>query len=45
VVELTGAPGDLFVTHPWVFHSIAGNAGTEPRFMRSFAIRERQARS
>jgi hypothetical protein len=39
VVELTGAPGDVFITHPWVFHSIAVNARTTPRLMRSGAVR------
>lgn len=39
VVELTGEPGDVFVTHPWVFHSAAVNANDEPRMMRSHAIR------
>jgi len=43
VVELTGEPGDVFITHPWVFHSIAVNANDEPRMMRSHAIRRRQA--
>ena len=39
VVELTGVPGDVFITHPWVFHSIAVNARDAPRMMRSGAIR------
>lgn len=39
VVELTGAPGDVFITHPWVFHSIAVNAREQPRLMRSGAVR------
>jgi ectoine hydroxylase-related dioxygenase (phytanoyl-CoA dioxygenase family) len=39
VVELTGRPGDVFLTHPWVFHSIAVNASDVPRLMRSHAIR------
>jgi hypothetical protein len=38
VVELTGAAGDVFVTHPWVFHSIPVNAGDRPRMLRSCAI-------
>ena len=41
VVELTGRPGDVFLTHPWVFHSIAVNARSTPRMMRSGAIRVR----
>ncbi len=39
VVECTGRAGDVYVTHPWVFHSIANNATTRPRLMRSVAIR------
>ena len=39
VIELTGQPGDVFITHPWVFHSIAVNARSTPRLMRSGAIR------
>ncbi len=35
VVELTGSAGDVFVTHPWVLHSIAPNARDTPRMMRS----------
>jgi hypothetical protein len=38
VVELTGDPGDVFITHPWVFHSIAANALDQPRIMRSTAV-------
>ena len=30
VVECTGRAGDVYVTHPWVFHSIASNASTRP---------------
>jgi hypothetical protein len=41
VVELTGAPGDVFITHGWVFHSIAVNAADQPRLMRSVGIRGR----
>ncbi len=39
VIECTGSAGDVYVTHPWVFHSIAVNASTRPRLMRSFAVR------
>jgi ectoine hydroxylase-related dioxygenase (phytanoyl-CoA dioxygenase family) len=35
VVELTGQAGDVFLTHPWVLHSIAPNAADAPRMMRS----------
>jgi hypothetical protein len=38
VVECTGRAGDVYVTHPWVFHSIATNVSTRPRLMRSFAV-------
>jgi hypothetical protein len=38
VVECTGRPGDVYLTHPWVMHCIAPNARTHPRFMRSMAI-------
>jgi len=41
VVELTGRPGDVFLTHGWVFHSIAVNALDRPRIMRSAAVRAR----
>lgn len=39
VVECSGRAGDIYITHPWVFHSIADNATPRPRFMRSAAIR------
>jgi hypothetical protein len=38
VIECTGRAGDVYVTHPWVFHSIAANASSRPRLMRSAAI-------
>jgi hypothetical protein len=38
VVECAGAAGDIFITHPWVFHSLAVNATARPRLMRSFAV-------
>jgi ectoine hydroxylase-related dioxygenase (phytanoyl-CoA dioxygenase family) len=41
VVECTGRAGDVYLTHPWVFHSIAANAQRRPRLMRSFAVRRR----
>jgi hypothetical protein len=40
VTETTGDAGDVFITNAWVFHSIAVNAGSQPRLMRSVAIRE-----
>ena len=39
VIECTGEPGDVYLTHPWVFHSIAANGNAEPRLMRSGAIK------
>jgi hypothetical protein len=39
VVETVGRAGDVFITHPWVFHSIATNASPAPRLMRSVAVR------
>jgi ectoine hydroxylase-related dioxygenase (phytanoyl-CoA dioxygenase family) len=38
VVELTGRAGDVYLTHPWVLHSIAPNASDTPRMMRSRVI-------
>lgn len=35
VVELTGQAGDVYLTHPWILHSIAPNAAGSPRMMRS----------
>ncbi|TDU84420.1 phytanoyl-CoA dioxygenase PhyH [Kribbella voronezhensis] len=35
VVELVGQAGDVYLTHPWVLHSIAPNARDTPRMMRS----------
>ncbi|HEY3558501.1 phytanoyl-CoA dioxygenase family protein [Kribbella sp. NPDC051137] len=35
VVELTGQAGDVYLTHPWILHSIAPNAADIPRMMRS----------
>ncbi len=33
VTELTGKPGDVVLTHPWVLHSGAPNTGSYPRMM------------
>jgi ectoine hydroxylase-related dioxygenase (phytanoyl-CoA dioxygenase family) len=38
VMECTGNAGDLYITHPWTFHTIATNATPTPRLMRSFPI-------
>ncbi|GAA4998432.1 phytanoyl-CoA dioxygenase family protein [Actinopolymorpha pittospori] len=35
VVELTGRPGDVYLTHLWVMHAAAPNASARPRMMRS----------
>lgn len=35
VVELTGKPGDVVLTHPWTLHCIGPNAGESPRMMTS----------
>lgn len=37
VVELTGAPGDLVVMHPWMLHNISMNVADRPRMMTSFS--------
>jgi hypothetical protein len=39
VVELTGSPGDVVVTHLHVFHARSPNAGTVPRLMLGKEIR------
>jgi hypothetical protein len=31
VVEVTGAPGDAFVMHPWTLHSLSPNESDRPR--------------
>jgi len=38
VMEITGKAGDIFITHPWVFHAVTDNATDRPRLMRSLAI-------
>jgi Phytanoyl-CoA dioxygenase (PhyH) len=38
VVELTGAAGDVVITHPWTVHHVAVNAGRYPRLMRAQSI-------
>jgi hypothetical protein len=43
VVECTGRAGDVYVSHPWVFHSIAKNVRARPRLMRSVAVYARAA--
>jgi ectoine hydroxylase-related dioxygenase (phytanoyl-CoA dioxygenase family) len=34
VVELTGDPGDVVLTHPWMLHHVAPNTSSYPRMMR-----------
>jgi ectoine hydroxylase-related dioxygenase (phytanoyl-CoA dioxygenase family) len=38
VVELTGSPGDVVVTHLHVFHSASPNTAAEPRQMLAKAV-------
>jgi hypothetical protein len=38
VVELTGAPGDAVLLHPWLMHAPAPNCGTTPRMMVAAGI-------
>lgn len=38
VVELTGRPGDVVLTHPWILHHAAPNAATYPRMMRGKSL-------
>ena len=38
VVELTGSAGDVYLTHPWLLHSIAPNTSDTPRMMRSRVV-------
>ena len=32
--ELTGDPGDVVLTHPWMLHHVAPNTSSYPRMMR-----------
>jgi hypothetical protein len=38
VVELTGRPGDVVLTHPWTLHHAAPNAASYPRMMRGKSL-------
>jgi hypothetical protein len=38
VVELTGAPGDVILMHPWMFHAPSPNCGATPRIMISHSV-------
>ncbi len=33
IAELTGQPGDVVLTHPWVLHSWSYNTASYPRMM------------
>ena len=39
VVELSGAPGDIVLAHPWMLHCSSPNCGSQPRFMAVQRIR------
>ncbi len=39
VEELSGAAGDVVITHPWIFHCAAPNASDRPRIMRRSYVR------
>ncbi|MGH6955055.1 MAG: hypothetical protein ACREEW_00135 [Caulobacteraceae bacterium] len=45
VVELTGAPGDVFVCDPLTVHCVAPNCQDRPRMMRIRMIRDRAIQS
>jgi ectoine hydroxylase-related dioxygenase (phytanoyl-CoA dioxygenase family) len=38
VVELTGAPGDVVLTHPWLFHAAATNCSRAPRMLVGHSV-------
>jgi hypothetical protein len=38
VVELTGAPGDVVLMHPWALHAASPNCGTGPRIMVGHSV-------
>jgi len=39
LLELTGSPGDVVITHPHIFHARSPNTGTVPRLMLGKEIR------
>jgi hypothetical protein len=43
VVELTGNPGDVYLTSLWVMHATAPNASSRPRMMRSRSFMRKPA--
>lgn len=38
VVEFTGEPGDVFLTHPWILHAPAKNCATTPRIVLTSTV-------
>ncbi|HZC45524.1 MAG TPA: phytanoyl-CoA dioxygenase family protein [Candidatus Acidoferrum sp.] len=38
VVEMTGEPGDVFVTHPYLLHAASTNCSKEPRIVLSGSV-------
>lgn len=44
VIELSGAAGEIVITHPWLLHCRASNGGDAPRFMRSIDLYRRACR-
>lgn len=42
VVEMTGAPGDVIVMHPWAIHAPSLNCGTRMRMMMTERLRTRE---
>jgi len=38
VVEMTGEPGDVFLTHPWLLHAPSMNCSSVPRMVLSSTI-------
>jgi hypothetical protein len=43
VEELTGAPGDVILMHPWTFHAPATNCSRRPRMMVSHSVSRKAA--
>ncbi len=41
VTELTGQPGDMVLTHPWVLHRSAPNTGSYPPMMMTKNLHRR----
>jgi hypothetical protein len=39
VVELTGSPGDVVITHLHIFHARSPDTGTAPRLMLGKEVR------